>query len=90
MLQGLSTKPLSPLDVLGDGSGYGGDGGDGDDGDELLSVDHDPLSEGAVGKTMLGSIVQLYSQGGNKSVYTSTVWHLLHLQHTLFAWSGLL
>ena len=34
----LSTKPISPLDVLGDG------------GDELLSVDHDPLNEGAVGK----------------------------------------
>ena len=44
----MSTKPLSPLDVLG--GDYGGDG-DGDD--ELLSVDHDPLNEGAVGKTNL-------------------------------------
>ena len=47
MLQGLSTKPLSSLDVLGGDDGYGGD-----DDDELLSVDHDPLQEGAVGKIM--------------------------------------
>ena len=40
----LSTKPLSPLDVLGEG-------GEGED--ELLSVDHDPLNEGAVGKNKL-------------------------------------
>ena len=40
----MSTKPLSPLDVLGgEGEGEGGE-------DELLSVDHDPLNEGAVGK----------------------------------------
>ena len=37
----MSTKPLSPLDVLGDR--------DGDD--ELLSVDHDTLNEGAVLKS---------------------------------------
>ena len=45
----LSTKPFSPLDVLG-----GGEGGEG--GGELLSVDHDPLNEGAVGKTQERSL----------------------------------
>ena len=54
MLQGLSTKPLSPLDVLGGDYGDYGDGDDGDDeDDELLSFDHDPLNEGAVGKTLI-------------------------------------
>ena len=43
----MSTKPLSPLDGLGDGGDGGGGGGEGD---ELLSLDHDPLNEGAVGK----------------------------------------
>ena len=38
----LSTKPLSPLDVLGEGGEGEGEG------DELLSVDHYPLNEGSI------------------------------------------
>ena len=37
----------------------GGDGGGGGDGDELLSVDHDPLNEGAVGKKSIQSVCSM-------------------------------